>query len=232
GLNAHREGAYLLDLAQVAAHEVALLQLVGEQEVAILFELGRAQVALEETRRGGGFILGASKATVGAHLCQLGVGIGLGEVLFEDVAAHQVVVIGKALPQVEVAGEKVGDVHALLGQRFRTRRPERRAKLRIAARIANRTARSHYRQLCAARTDAEVLRIRSLDLSLAQRVVVAQHLLFLPRERQRPKRPSWPGRAQRDNDGAYDCNQLLQAVLLAPDPRLSVQRDRKSRAGP
>ncbi len=63
-LDAHREGADLLDLADVVADEVALLQLVGEQEVAGVVELGRGEVALEEARRGGGLVLGAGEPAV------------------------------------------------------------------------------------------------------------------------------------------------------------------------
>ena len=48
GLNARGHGAHLLNLAEILAHEVAFLQLVGQQEMAVVLELGSAQIALEK----------------------------------------------------------------------------------------------------------------------------------------------------------------------------------------
>ncbi len=56
-VDAHRQGADGLDLADVLADEEALLQLVGEQEVARVGELGCGEVALEEARPGAGLVL-------------------------------------------------------------------------------------------------------------------------------------------------------------------------------
>ncbi|HUN82281.1 MAG TPA: hypothetical protein VMV81_12325, partial [Phycisphaerae bacterium] len=50
-LNTHRHGADLLNLAQIFAYEVALLQLVRQQEIPVVVEFGSAQVSLEEAGR-------------------------------------------------------------------------------------------------------------------------------------------------------------------------------------
>ena len=102
--------------ALVVAHVEAPLQLVGQQVVARLVEALERQIALEEARRVAGLVLGACQAAVGAHLRQLVVGVGLDEELLEHVAAHEVVVVRELVPQEEIAGEEVGDVHALAGQ--------------------------------------------------------------------------------------------------------------------
>ncbi len=68
-LDADGEGADLLDLALVVAHEVAALQLVGEEVVSRVVVVGLREIALEEARRGGGLVLGAGEARRTTRIC-------------------------------------------------------------------------------------------------------------------------------------------------------------------
>ena len=172
-LDADGEDADLLDLPLVVAHVVATLELVGEEVVARVVEVRQREVALEEARRGGGLVLGAREAAVGAHLGELVRRVGLGEVLLQDVAADEVVVIGERVPLVDVACEEVGDPHALAAERLGPRRPVRGAEERVAARAPDLAVDLH-RELLPVLTDAEVLGVRAFHLREAESEVLLQ----------------------------------------------------------
>ena len=91
--------------------------------------------------------------------------------------------IRKAVPEVEIAREEIGDVHALFRQRLCPGRAEGRAEERVLARGADLPVRSPHRNFLPIRAHAEVLGVRSLKLGEAKRKVVPQHLLVLRRQR-------------------------------------------------
>ncbi len=181
-VNAHGQDADLLDLTHIFANEEALLQLVGEKEMACLAELGSGQIALEEARGRGDFVFGAGEAAEGPQLAELVARVGLDEVVLQDVSAHQVVVVGKCIPEVEIAREDVADVHALLRQRFGPRRAVRGAEDGVLAADSDLPARAPDGNLTPVRAHADVLGIRSFELAHTEREVVAQRLLLLGRK--------------------------------------------------
>ena len=166
---------------------------------------GDGEVALEEARRRRRSRPRRSeRPPIGAHLRELVVRVGLDEVLLEDVAAHEVVVVGKVVPQVEVAREDVGDVHALLRQRLGPGRAIGGAEERVLAR-GRRTAPSALRtgSFWPSRADAEVLGVRSLQLAEAEREVVASASSAAAAESSgalERRRPSRRARATRPSD--------------------------------
>ena len=170
-----RQVAHLDDVALIGANVEAPLQLVREQVVPRLLEAVERQVALEEARRVPRLVLGAGEPAVRAHLRELVIGMRLDEELLEDVAAHQVVVVGKRVPLPEIAREQVGDVHALVGERLGPGLAERRAEPGVAA------ARTHdapvgelHGSLLAVLANAIVLGIRPLLLGEAEPPVLVE----------------------------------------------------------
>ena len=115
-------------------------------------------------------------------LLSLWLRVGLDKVLLQNVSADQMVVVGKRIPEVEVAREDVADVDALLRQRFGPRRPERGAEQGVLATDPDLPAGSPDRNLASVRADADVLRVGSLELADAESEVVAQRLELLRRQ--------------------------------------------------
>jgi hypothetical protein len=178
-LNRTREVSGLADRSLVVAHVEAALKLVGQQVVARLVEVLEGQVALEEARRVARLVLGAGEATVGAHLRELVVGVGLDEELLEHVAPHEIVVLRKLVPQEEVAGEEVRDVHALAGEGLGPRLAEGGAEARPTATGAHDApVLQHHGLLLAVTAHAEVLGIGALLLAEAEFEVLVQRALL------------------------------------------------------
>jgi hypothetical protein len=195
-LDLDREVADLLDLPLVVAHVVASLELVREEIVARVVVVGQREVALEEARRGGGLELGAREPAVRPHLGELVPRVGLCEILLEDVAADEVVVIGERVPLIEIAREQVRDPHALLAERLRPRSPERGAEDRVRPTGAPDDVLDHHGKLLPVGTDAVVLRVRALHLREAEGEVPAQVVLLRPGQRRRLE----PGRGRREGE--------------------------------
>src|SRR5262249_62408569 len=64
-LDADGDRADLLDLPLIVAYVVAALELVGEEVVVGVVEVGSGEIPLEETRRGGGPGPGPAETAVG-----------------------------------------------------------------------------------------------------------------------------------------------------------------------
>ena len=179
------EVADLLDLPLVVAHVVAALELVGEEVVARIVVVGQREISFEEAWRGGGLVFGACEAAVRPHLGELVLRVGLREILLQDVAADEVVVIGERIPLGEVAGEEVGDPHALAPERLGPWRPIGGAEDRVRAAGTPDQVVDQHRELLAVRADAVVLGVRSLHLREAEGEVSPQVVLLRLREGRR-----------------------------------------------
>ncbi|MFN8546007.1 MAG: hypothetical protein U0807_17630 [Candidatus Binatia bacterium] len=198
GLQAHRHRPHLLDLAQVVAHEEATLQLVGEQEVARVVEVGRGEVALEEPHRRPGLVLRAGETAEGPELGELVGRVGLGEVLLEHVATDQIVMVRDVVPEIEVAREDVAEVDAFARQRLGPRRAEGGAEERVlAARTPDPAVGAAHGALRAVPADTEVLGVRTFELADAEGEVGPQILLLAHRQLGRPERPGGPRHRER-----------------------------------
>jgi beta-lactamase class A len=132
-LDRRGEVARLLDLPLIVADEEAPLQLVRQQVVPRLAEAVEREVALEEAGRVAGLVLGTGESAVGAQLGELVRRVRLDEELLQDVTAHQVVVVGEAVPEVEVAGKEIAEVHPLIRQCLAPRFSEGSAEANGAA---------------------------------------------------------------------------------------------------
>ena len=66
--------------------------------MAIVLELRSRKVALEEPGRVSCFVLGPRETSVGTHLRKFTLGMGIDVELLEDVAPHQIVMIGEGVP--------------------------------------------------------------------------------------------------------------------------------------
>src|SRR5208337_5587318 len=172
----------LLHLGNVAPQEETLLQLVGQQEVLGGIELRRRLVELEELLLRRRHLLGTGEPAEGPQLRQLVLGVRLGEVLLEDVATDEIVVIRVATPLVDVAREDVAEVEALLREGLGPGRTVGRAEDRLLAARAKGAARAPDRLLRSTRADADVLGIWTLELPHREAEVLLEIVLLLRRE--------------------------------------------------
>ena len=99
--------------------------------------------------------------------------MGFSEVFLKDVAPNEIVVIRKAVPEVEIAREKIAYIHALFRQCLRPRRPERSTEECLLASGAHLPVSSPHRDLLAIGAHPEVLGVGSFELGEAEREVVA-----------------------------------------------------------
>src|SRR5258706_5455257 len=95
------------------------------------------------------------------------------KVFLEDVTSHKIVVIRKAVPEVEIARKKIAYIYALFCQCLRPRRPERSTEECLLASGAYLPVSSPHRDLLAIGTHPEVLGVGPFELGDAEREVVA-----------------------------------------------------------
>src|SRR5262249_4212441 len=121
----------------------------------------------------------AGQTAKGAQLRQLVVGVGIDEILLQNIAANEVAVVGERVPQVEIAREDIADVHALLRQGIGPGSAEGSTEEGILAADTDPSGGVAHGDLAPVGTDAGVLGVRPLQLADAERKVVAQGFLLL-----------------------------------------------------
>ena len=127
-LDLARQIADLDDSSPFGANEIPLLQLVGQQKVTIIIISVLVQIFFRKLHHCRLLVLRARNAAEGPGGGQFVIGMGFDKVLFEDIAANQVMVIGNAVPIKQAGGEQVADVNALLPKGLGPRGAERRAE--------------------------------------------------------------------------------------------------------
>ena len=223
-LDADRERPDLLDLALVVAYVVAALELIGQEVVLGVVELGGGEIALEEARRGGRLVLGAGEPAVCPHLGQLVPGVRLGKVLLEDVAADEVVVIQKRVPLREVAREEVCDPHALATERLRPGGAVGGAVGCVGTTGARDATVDLDGMHSPVPTHAVVVAVRSLELPEAEREVVLEIRPLCRGELRRLERGGAPGEGDRRDDDRPCEPRAARAESRMPVHRTSISQ--------
>lgn len=104
--------------------------------------------------------------------------MGIDEKLLQDIAPHQIMVVGDAVPLEKVRRKNVSQIQSLLGQSLAPRCAECSAESGLAAAVADAAVRFHHRRLLAIGADAVIRGVGAFFLGLNACEVLLQELFW------------------------------------------------------